>query len=192
MTLYASFLAIETVVLFFFQSRIDLASRSAWELLFYSLFALILPALIIVLLFLLITIPQKIVRKAMIWVTLIAIRKAAIVQSRTAKALGIGNRDGELVLGLEIGTQEGATPGARFRVATVSGETLGFGECIEVFETSCLCMVSDRINTDYWESLEGRMLTDPSPPAGVTFTGYVAEEILDTIRQLLEKWEDSK
>ena len=125
-------------------------------------------------------------------ITLHTLRKVDEFHSRKVEAIGIGSKDGELAIGLSAGANDGVTVGTQYWLATVTGDALGILEVFEVSETTCLCGVFDMINVDFWEGLEARMIRDPSPPSGVTVTGYVPEESIRTVRQLLKNWEESK
>ena len=96
-----------------------------------------------------------------------------------------------MLIGLAVGSDNGISRGSKFSAILVSGEVLGIVECVEVSEFSCNCIVSDRRNSEFWEGLENRMTADPSPPRGVIFTRYIAEEVLESVKQLLKAWEDS-
>ncbi len=96
------------------------------------------------------------------------------------------------MIGLAVGLQDGFTVGAKFRAATISGETLGILESFDVAESTCFCRVSDMINAEFWEGLYARMPNDYSPPQGTVFAGYVPEGLLDTISHILAQWETGK
>lgn len=125
-------------------------------------------------------------------VAMFAVKRAIKASSRKATATGIGRRDGELVVSLSAGIQDGITRGSKFLATASTGEPLGMVECFEVSEASCLCTVFVMLNADFWADLDARKGRDPAPPLGVDFTGYIPENFLAEVQRLLKQWEVGK
>ena len=191
-TLYAVVLAVEAIALFFFENRLNLVEAS-WRLLVaYLVGGLVSALLLTVALVILYRGLSRLWRKSLSRVTLFTVRRAAKTSSRKVVATGIGSRGGELILSLSIGIQGGITRDAKFWATTATGERLGIVECIEVSESSCLCVVFAILNEDFWTDLDARKNRDPSPPLGVDFVGYIPEGFLVDVQRLLTQWEVSK
>jgi hypothetical protein len=181
------------IVLFLFQARLDLLSLSAKLVATNTVFAILI-SLGVAFSFLagfilLIGLLSKLWRRLLVRITLYTMARAVGGQSRAVHAIGIGPQRGNVVVRLAIGSSESVATGDRFvAVNAATRERLGVLEVEEAEADSCVCRVSDRINVEFWEGLEGRMSRDPSPPAGVTFSLEGAEEVLNTIKQLLRSW----
>ena len=88
-----------------------------------------------------------------------------------------------------MGSGESVNKGDKFgAVNAATREKLGVMEVIDVEVDSCLCVVSDRMQTEFWEELESRASKDPSPPPGVNFSREVNQDILELVKRLLRDW----
>lgn len=128
-------------------------------------------------------------RRLLVKIAFYAFKQAVSRQYSPIEATGIGPREGSVVIRLEAGSNSGVAYRAKFRVTNAAtGETWGIIEAVEVDDTSCTCIVSDRSNPDFWDELEGRMRRDAAPPQGVTITREFPEDIVEIIRELLKSW----
>ena len=126
---------------------------------------------------------RRFLRRIAWWV----IVRAAKVYTIEVQAVGIGERDGGVVIRLGAGSDLSIAIGNRFNVYNAATRDIwGIVEVVQAYETSCVCKVVARRNEDFWITLEGRMGRDPSPPAGVTFSREVPEGILDVVRDILK------
>lgn len=125
----------------------------------------------------------------MVVISLWTVRQSLNMQSLGAEATGIDERNGNLIVRLSSGTRDSVFIETKFTVVNNASRTqLGILEVIEVEESSCLCRVFDIANEDFWRQLESRMKSDPSPPAGITFSREVNHGILESIEQILRNW----
>lgn len=180
------------VVLFLFEARLDLPTLSPTLLAVNALLALMSAGLATAVLIVLPWGLRRLWRISLARVAMFAVKRAIKASSRKVTATGIGSRDGELVVSLSAGIQDGITRGSKFLATTATGEPLGMVECFEVSEASCLCTVFVMLNADFWTDLDARKGRDPSPPLGVDFTGYIPENFLAEIQRLLKQWEVGK
>ena len=104
-------------------------------------------------------------------------------------ALGIGSRDGELVIRLPLQDPESIAESDSFLALNAhTKEQLGSVCVIAVDQDSCLCTVSDKMNRhDFWAGLENRMMSDFSAPPGVEFR-FVNQVPIDIARTLIRRW----
>ncbi len=192
--LLPTFAVVLTVVLFVFQARIDLASLSISLVAINTILATLISAFvtaILLFLYLLTTFAiPRLLKRLMVWITLRTVSKAVASQTRTVEATGIGSIDGSVGVSLLLGGQDGVMLGHRFTVFnTATQENWGVLEVSEIQETSCTCVVSDRINPEFWEGLEGRMRSDASPPHGVSIRRQIPiEALFDWLHELLKTW----
>lgn len=113
--------------------------------------------------------------------------QAIEVYAGSVEALGIGERDGSVVIRLELGSNQPAMIGDRFDAFNLaSGEKWGVIEATEISSDSCICSVFDRINVEFWQGLEIRMRTDAAPPTGIKFSREVPENILVFLDRLIQ------
>ena len=129
----------------------------------------------------------RFLHRVMVWITFKMVRKAIATEARTVEATGITSIEGDVGIGLPLGIRDGVASGQRFVVLnTASQEKWGVLEVAEVQHNSCVCLVFDRINPDFWTDLEKRMRHDASPPLGVTIRREIPEEVLfDLLQSLL-------
>jgi hypothetical protein len=180
-------------VLFLFQARLDLLSLSAKLVAINTVFAILISlgtTVVLIIAFLALkSVLGRGWRRLLVRITLYTVARALGGHSRTVQAIGIGEQRGSVVVRLALGSSESVAEGDKFgAVNAATRQKLGVLEVIVVEADSCLCWVSDRINVEFWEGLEGRMTRDPSPPAGITFSMEGAEEVLNTVEQLLRRW----
>lgn len=177
------------VALFLFGARLDLSALSPPLLAVNALLALMSAGFATAILIIVPWGLRRLWRIILSQVAVFAVKSAIKASSRKVTATGIGSRDGELVVSLSAGIQDGIARGSKFLATTATGEPLGMVECFEVSETSCLCAVFVMLNADFWAGLDARKGRDPSPPLGVEFTGYIPENFLVELQRLLKQWE---
>ena len=149
-----------------------------------------LSILLIFLYYLTATVTSKLLKLVMAWITMRTIKSAVGSQSGIVQASGIASMESDVSIGLSVGSQNGAFQGQKFVVFnTTNQEKWGVLEVIEVRECSCVCLVFDRTNTEFWNDLERRMQYDPSPPKGVSIRMEIPEEVIyDWLPKLLISW----
>ena len=119
------------------------------------------------------------------------VEKALVLYGAPIESSGITIVDGDLYVRPDCGSLDQVTPGHRFLVVNnADGEIWGLLEAHQISEGSCLCQVSDRINSEFWESLRRRARTEPSLPLGVTVKREVPDEdeFNSWLRTLLDFW----
>jgi len=181
------------IVLFLFQSRLDLLSLSAKFVTINTAFAVLISlgaTAMILLAFVLVTsFLSKVWRGFLVRITLHTLDQAVGRYSEPVQATGIGARRGDIVVRLAVGSNEGVREGDNFLVLnTTTRDEWGVLEVMEAEETSCVCRVSDTINVDFWTGLEERMQRDPSPPMGITFSKEVPEGFSGFAQSLIRGW----
>jgi hypothetical protein len=181
------------IVLFLFQARVDFLSISTRYVVINAILAILISLGATTLLLagyaVLARLFRKTWRRLLIRITSYTLEQATNQHSKIIHATGIGEREGSVVIRLEIGSQESVVPGDKFEVSNIaSKEKLGTIEVIEIEETSCVCSVFDRINVHFWDGLEERMRRDPSPPSGVIISREFPEGILESMQILLRNW----
>ena len=134
-----------------------------------------------------VTIP-RLLRRFMVWVTFRTIHKFLAEIEPVVKPIGITPIDDDVGVGLPLGLRDGLATGDQFVVLNAaSQEKWGVIQVYEVHEDSCICSVFDRINLEFWDSLETRMRREASPPQGVTIRREIPEEhLLDWLTRLLK------
>ena len=108
---------------------------------------------------------------------------------------GIAIEEGQLVVRLACGERDRVVDGQRFLVVnSANGEIWGVLEAYRVDDDSCLCYVSVRINTEFWEFREERVNSEPSLPDGIAVMREVPdeEEFLGLLRAALDLWRANK
>ena len=130
----------------------------------------------------------RLLRRLAIWVTFRTVREALSRQAIAVEPMGITPIDDEVGIGLPLGLQEGLATGDRFVVLNAaSQEKWGVIQVYETSENSCICSVFDRINPEFWDSLEARMRYNACPPKGVTIRREIPDEyLLDWLTRLLK------
>ncbi len=94
----------------------------------------------------------------------------------------ITDEQGTVNLVVELAENPGLRQGSRLDVVvSVTGEVWGHVEVAHLVEKQAWAHPIDRRNPEFWERLEDRMKSDPSPPPGVHLEPTVPPEI----RQLL-------
>ena len=119
------------------------------------------------------------------WIALRYIEKKVKEYSSEICILGLKNNSGTVNLILEVGVNDGVSPGMMLDVVTKpGGERYGEVQVIQLSNGVSIVSPTNRINTEFWGKLEDRMRADPSPPPNV-----VAKlQIPDGIMQFLETW----
>ena len=133
----------------------------------------------------------KLLRRFMVWITVKTVKKALAFYGAPIQSSGIAMEDGRLVIRLACGTRDRIGNGQRFLVVNnASGKIWGVLESYWADDDSCLCLVSDRINAEFWESLEQKANTEPTLPEGITVTREVPdeEELIGLLRIALDLW----
>ena len=136
----------------------------------------------------------RLLRGIMAWVTFRTVKKALVFYGAPIQSSGIAMEDGRLVIRLDCGTRDRVGNGQRFLVVNnASGMIWGALEGYLVDDDSCLCLVSDRINAEFWESLEQRANTEPTLPEGITVTREVPDEgeLIGLLRTAIDLWRAS-
>ena len=130
----------------------------------------------------------RLLRRLAVWVTFRTIHKLVAELEPAVKPIGITPFDDDVGVGLPLGVQDGIIAGDQFVVLNASsGDKWGLLEVSNVWEDSCVCFVSDRINKDFWDNLERNMWQDPSFPAGATVRRIIPEEhLFDWLKALLK------
>ena len=130
----------------------------------------------------------RLLRRFAVWVTFRTIHKFLAELDPTVKPIGITPIDDDVGVGLPLGLRDGLVTGDRFVVLNAaSQEKWGVIQIYEIHEDSCICSVFDRINLEFWDSLEARMRHDASPPQGVTVRREIPHEhLLDWLTRLLK------
>ena len=137
----------------------------------------------------------RLLRRLAVWVTFRTVKKALAFYAAPIQSPGIAIEEGRLVVRLACGTRDQSGLGQRFLVVNnASKEIWGALEAYRVDSDSCLCLVSDRINVEFWESLERRANTEPTLPEGITVTREVPdeEELISLLRTALGLWRACK
>ena len=180
-------------MLFLFQARISFLSLSAGYVVLNTILAVLI-ALGVTLVLVLVAwlcwryLP-KIGRRVLATIALRTLSQALRQHNQPVTCIGIGQREGSVVVSLQSGTNDGVIEGMRFSVTnTATGELWGIIEAVEVDDASCTGIVFDRLKIDFWDDLEQRMNRDPAPPLGVTFTREFPVEVLEFVAQLLNDW----
>jgi hypothetical protein len=195
------FPVILALTLFLFQAGIELSPLPFRLVAIYAAFAILVSVVASIALafaaFQAIGSVAKFHRSILSKLTLHTLRSASNQLSITVQADGIGEREGSVVIRLAIGRDSGVNLGDRFLVANIAtGKTWGSVDAVETEDASCLCSVSDRSEMteglEFWQGLEDRMRSDPSPPSGVSFSKYIPEGLYDAVRQILQNWEEGK
>ena len=129
----------------------------------------------------------KLLRRLAVWVTFRTIHKFLAELEPSVNPIGITPIDDDVAVGLPLGLRDGLATGDRFVVLNAaSQETWSVIQVHEIHEGSCICSVLDRINLEFWNSLETRMRQDASPPQGVTIRRELPDEhLLDWLTRLL-------
>ena len=130
----------------------------------------------------------KLSRRLAVWVTFRTIHKLVAELEPAINPIGITPFDDGVGVGLPTGIQDGVIVAEQFVVLNASsGDKWGMLEVSSVWEDSCVCFVSDRINEEFWDNLERKMWQDPSFPAGASVRRKIPEEhLFDWLRALLK------
>ena len=104
---------------------------------------------------------------------------------------GIIEMRGTVALRVLAGRSHGIQPDDEFNLYEATGdECWGSVVAVDVRESDCDCILQDRANADFWESLESRMRRDTSKPPNV----YLAldtgdyETAINRVTALLRRW----
>ena len=106
------------------------------------------------------------------------------------KAIGIGERNGKLIILVAAGQEDSVDVGERFiSYNEASRSELGIIVSVEVDRDLCRCEIADEMGqTEFWEGLESRMTRDFGPPGGVTFLRQIDSEVIESAKRLLRSW----
>ncbi len=106
--------------------------------------------------------------------------------SSQIRILGLTNNSGTVNLILEASSSDGIYPEAMLDVVTEpGGERYGEVQVIQISNSGCTVSPTNRINTEFWERLEDRMKSDPSPPPNIVAKRQIPDEIMDFLKTLL-------
>lgn len=104
---------------------------------------------------------------------------------------GIMEMRGTVAIRVLAGRSQGIQPDDEFNLYEATGdECWGSVVAVDVRESDCDCILQDRANADFWESLESRMRRDTSKPPNV----YLAldtgdyETAIKGVTALLRRW----
>ena len=117
-----------------------------------------------------------------------ALRSSLSLAMTQIQCLGILNKDGTVALRIKTESSHEDGVGSRFNVYdSVNDDLWGIVEAFESDDAIVLCRPIYRINPDFWEHLEARMLYDTSPP-DVYLVSEVPTELMDELERLLDDW----
>jgi hypothetical protein len=119
------------------------------------------------------------------WVAWEYIEKRMKEYSSEIRILGLKNSSGTVNLILEAGVNDGVSLGMTLDVVTQpGGEKYGEVQVIQLSNGGCIVLPTNRINIEFWEKLEDRMKSDPSPPANVAARLQMPEGLVDLLKFL--------
>lgn len=130
----------------------------------------------------------RLLRRIMVWVTFKTVNRFLAEIEPHVIPIGITPIDDDVGVGLSLGLRDGLATGDRFVVLNASSqEKWGVIQVYEIHQDSCVCSVFDRINLEFWDSLEARMRHEAAPPQGVTIRREIPDEyLLDWLTRLLK------
>lgn len=106
--------------------------------------------------------------------------------SSQIRIIGLTNNSGTVNLILEASSSDGIYPKARLDIITdPGGEIYGEVQVIQISNSGCKVSPTNRINTEFWEKLEDRMKSDPSPPPNIVAKRQIPDGIRDFLKTLL-------
>ncbi len=106
--------------------------------------------------------------------------------SSQIQILGLIDKSGTVNLILEQGFSNGISQGMILNVVTdPGGEVFGEAQVTELNNRGCIVSPTNRINTEFWEKLEDRMRSDPSPPPNIVAKRQIPDGIMDFLKTLL-------
>lgn len=106
--------------------------------------------------------------------------------SSQIRIIGLNNNFGTVNLILEASSSDGIYPEAMLDVVTdPGGEIYGEVQVIQISNSRCTVSPTNRINTEFWENLEDRMESDPSPPPNIVAQRQIPDGIIDFLKTLL-------
>jgi hypothetical protein len=188
------FTVVLALTLFLFQGRFQLNALPIPNLVAFCLAAVTVSAVIAAALVTIAAISCKLLsratRSARVKITLSTLSRAIEHHRAPLVTMGIGDRNGNVVVRLKLGHNDYMLEGEKVQVRnSATSELWGVLETFQVSDDYCVCSVFDRINPDFWADLERRMQSDPSPPRGVTITRELPEEsLLERLAMLLKTW----
>ncbi len=187
------FAVVLTVVVLIFQARVDFRVLTVLYIAINSILIILISLVATILLMAGYFVVPRLLARAwrvlLVNITLHTLRRAIQTQSSMVQATAIGERQGSVVFRLETGSNSGVTYGTSFTVSnTATGEAWGDIEVVEVDGDSCICIVFNRTNPEFWNELEARMRRDASPPQGVTIKRALPEDIVEIVTDLLNSW----
>jgi hypothetical protein len=179
----------ETIVLFFFQARLDLPNLKPTVLLAYTVAALVFPAVLVLIAFFLVKAFIFTARLILSWLALFVFFVAVEKYSKPVIAESISEQHGDLVVRLPLGADNGLTSEQRIQAAnSATGEILGVLSPLDIGRTACLCIVFDRMNVDFWDDLDNRKRRNFSPPSGVKFAREIPDRFLVFLKLVQCVW----
>jgi len=106
--------------------------------------------------------------------------------SSQIRIIGLNNNFGTVNLILEASSSDGIYPEAMLDVVTdPGGEIYGEVQIIQISNSGITVSPTNRINTEFWEKLEDRMKSDPSPPPNIVAKRQIPDGIMDFLKTLL-------
>lgn len=103
---------------------------------------------------------------------------------------GILEIDDEVALKVCVGTSDGVTEETQLNVYESTSDQLWRSvTVINVRETDCACIVSDRVNVEFWEELEGRLRYNTGKPPNIHLVRELPiTYLLEQVENLLDAW----
>lgn len=99
--------------------------------------------------------------------------------------LGLTNNSGTVNLILEAGSSNGISRETMLNVVTYPGaELYGEVQVIQISDSKCTASPTNRINSEFWEKLEDKMKSDPSPPPNIVAKRQIPDGIMDFLKIL--------
>ncbi len=122
------------------------------------------------------------------WITLKYIEKRMKEYSSEIRILGLKNNSGTVNLILEAGVNDGVSLEVMLDVVTKpGGERYGEVRVIQLSNGVSIVSPTNRINVEFWEKLEDRMRSDPSPPPNVVAKLQIPRGLSKSLELLLQK-----
>jgi hypothetical protein len=101
---------------------------------------------------------------------------------------GIKNNSGTVNLILETNGNNDVFQGMRLDIVTQpGGERYGEVEVTQLSNDEFIASPTNRINVEFWEKLEDRMKSDPSPPPNVVAKRPVSDRLIESLKHLHKK-----
>lgn len=126
------------------------------------------------------------------WIITKGVARAIAAQTIAVEWTAITQIGDDIGVGLAIGSADGVSPGHQFIVLNTADQAAwGVLQASEVHAGHCVCSVFDRVRPEFWDDLERRMRSDPSPPSGVIIRREIpGEDLLHWLDILMRTWRD--